>query len=635
MRYRLYRKKSANLYFFQFLEGDEAVLNSQGYQDKDARNNGLNSVFNNASNADRYSVIEEDGQYYFILKAGNNQEIGRSVAYASQAAAESSSQTFRQQAPGLRAEETNATTTTQTVVTQTVTDSPEAPYQDKGKSDDYHRLSFYQEHTGNGVNGFATFEAEGKSWFTYNVNGVVYLISEGYESVAARDNGIESVKTNLPKEDRYQLEQHPNGAYYFNLRAGNNREIATSRWFTNESDRTASIRMMISGQGASLQEGTQLQAANRIAGINIADAPAPIEKKEKKKRKKRTTEKKPKAEKVVVKEGTYHFNSITYQLFKSGNGRYYFTFRNAEGKALFLNSDVRGFETQEQAEAVIEQILNYAPYESNFEGKTTRNNKFYFYIKGEEGKNIGKSFFYGSTDDMQNAVGTLLGTETQLVALEAAGGGKATKNIDEYLDCAEYAGAAGFHSFRHDSNNEYYFGYNSNNGKTLLRSEGYTTSKARDNGIASVKKNSPIDARWKTDIEENGQYFFALRAGNNQEIARSCPYASQGEMMTAWGLVTGEESQLGFGSAIRNGVMMSALAIRQQDEAEAARLAAEAEAKRKAEEEARLAAEAEAKRKAEEEARLAAEAEAKRKAEEEARLAAEAEAKRKADEEAR
>ena len=68
---------------------------------------------------------------------------------------------------------------------------------------------------------------------------------------------------------------------------------------------------------------------------------------------------------------------------------------------------------------------------------------------------------------------------------------------------------------------------------------------------------------------------------------------------------------------------------------EAKRLAAEADAKRKADEEKRLAAEAEAKRKADEEKRLAAEAEAKRKADEEKRLAAEAEAKRKADEEKR
>ena len=59
---------------------------------------------------------------------------------------------------------------------------------------------------------------------------------------------------------------------------------------------------------------------------------------------------------------------------------------------------------------------------------------------------------------------------------------------------------------------------------------------------------------------------------------------------------------------------------------------AEAEAKRRAEEQARQAAEAEAKRRAEEQARQAAEAEAKRRAEEEARQAAEAEAKRRAEE---
>ena len=70
-------------------------------------------------------------------------------------------------------------------------------------------------------------------------------------------------------------------------------------------------------------------------------------------------------------------------------------------------------------------------------------------------------------------------------------------------------------------------------------------------------------------------------------------------------------------------------------EEEAARLAAEQEAKRKAEEAARLAAEQEAKRKAEEAAHLAAEQEAKRKAEEAAHLAAEQEPKRKAEEAAR
>ena len=68
--------------------------------------------------------------------------------------------------------------------------------------------------------------------------------------------------------------------------------------------------------------------------------------------------------------------------------------------------------------------------------------------------------------------------------------------------------------------------------------------------------------------------------------------------------------------------------------AEAARIAAEQEAKRKAEA-ARIAAEQEAKRRAEEEARIAAEQEPKRRAEEEVRIAAEQEAKRRSEEEER
>ena len=70
----------------------------------------------------------------------------------------------------------------------------------------------------------------------------------------------------------------------------------------------------------------------------------------------------------------------------------------------------------------------------------------------------------------------------------------------------------------------------------------------------------------------------------------------------------------------------------QVKDGEKARIASEAEKKRKADEKARLALEAEKKRKADEKARLALEAEKKRKADEKARLALEAEKKRKADE---
>ena len=111
------------------------------------------------------------------------------------------------------------------------------------------------------------------------------------------------------------------------------------------------------------------------------------------------------------------------------------------------------------------------------------------------------------------------------------------KKIDEYLSCQDYSGAAGFHSFTHE-NGEHYFAYNGENGETLLRSEGYTSEKSRDNGIASVSKNASNEARWKTAATEDGNHhYYVLRAGNNQEIARSCYYDTEEAMQAALAMV--------------------------------------------------------------------------------------------------
>ena len=629
MRVRVFRREGNNQYYFQFLRDDgQVILNSEGYTTEAARDNGVQSVIRNSGNADRYETRSNDGGgFYFMLKAGNNQEIGRSVTFRNENSRNAA--VILMQGEATSVEGGGGTATTVTTTTRTATaGSVIAPYKASGNEDNYKPLNFYETRITGVQNGFDSFSEGAEHYFTYNLGGNVYLISEGYTSTGARDNGIQSVTTNMNNEARYQRQQHPNGKFLFNLRAGNNKEIATSRWFDGQGDMDSVIARMIAGLGLGgrkVEEGTTLQAANRDANIAIAAAPPPRDASEsKKKRKKRDTPKKPKKEKVYVAKGNYLFNDLTYDIFRSGNNRYYFTFKTTEGKTLFLNSDVRGFETQEQAQTVVDQIMLYAPYEENFEGKQARNGKYYFYIKGEDGKNIGKSFFYGTAEDMQSAVGLLLGSEAQIAALK---GRAANLNEDEYLECSVYASTEdGFNKFTHESG-EHYFGYNSG-GKTYLRSEGYTTTAARDNGIASVQKNAPNEARWKTlqDPEDN-MWYYALRAGNNQEIARSCGYESEGAMNNAWGWIRGEESTLGTSAQFVGGMWYSgawlkrqaeekaaakraeeaaaaALAAKQAEEAAAAKRAAEAEAARKAEAEAaaKRAAEAEAARKAEAEA---------------------------------
>lgn len=140
----------------------------------------------------------------------------------------------------------------------------------------------------------------------------------------------------------------------------------------------------------------------------------------------------------------------------------------------------------------------------------------------------------GSTDDFT----------WNIAPVAAAVGAKALANTgsnneneeDDYLVCSEYrdrivdsklTDGSGFIAFQHQ-NGKYYFGVLNGAGDLQLRSEGYPTTGARDNGIESVKKNIGIDGRWSTE-EKRGFHFNILKAGNGQEIARSCPYKEAAE----------------------------------------------------------------------------------------------------------
>ncbi len=388
-------------YFFQMLDDDRnIVLESQAYTSKDARDNGIESVRENISNPGRYEVFTGDGDSYFILKAANGQEIGRSRTFSNDEEREETMEySLQSRSKRNKTDEPSPGPDPGQATAPAVTNGPEPepemaevtspPQEDGGEAygtdgntDDYKPLDFY-ENNGNNVSfGFDSFHADGEDYFSFSLDGLIYLISEGYKSDSARDHGIESVKKNMDNDLRYQRQEHPNGQYFFNLRAGNNQEIATSRWFESEGDMNAIIERMVSG-----------------------DIEAP-----KKKRKKRTSSK-PKTEKIYLADGNYHGTDINYQLFRSGNEKHYFTFKNSEGKTLLLNSDVRGFETQDQGQDKINQVLVAGTDRDNYESKTTKNDKFYFYLKGDGGINIAKSVFFSTENEMNAAIDALTSGE--------------------------------------------------------------------------------------------------------------------------------------------------------------------------------------------------------------------------------
>lgn len=73
--------------------------------------------------------------------------------------------------------------------------------------------------------------------FQFNLkagNGQVILTSEGYTTLAACKNGIESVKKNAVEDARFERKEAKNGAPFFNLKAGNGQIIGKSEMYSSQ-----------------------------------------------------------------------------------------------------------------------------------------------------------------------------------------------------------------------------------------------------------------------------------------------------------------------------------------------------------------------------------------------------------------
>ncbi|MCR6720768.1 MAG: YegP family protein [Chitinophagaceae bacterium] len=83
---------------------------------------------------------------------------------------------------------------------------------------------------------------DGQYYFNLKAdNGQTILSSEGYTTAAARDNGIESVRKNAPDDSKYDRLTSKNGKHYFNLKAGNGQVIGTSEMYESAAARDNGI----------------------------------------------------------------------------------------------------------------------------------------------------------------------------------------------------------------------------------------------------------------------------------------------------------------------------------------------------------------------------------------------------------
>jgi uncharacterized protein len=98
-------------------------------------------------------------------------------------------------------------------------------------------------------------------------------------------------------------------------------------------------------------------------------------------------------------------------------------------------------------------------------------------------------------------------------------------------------GRAGFELFKNDKDGLYYFHFNDAKGIAFLFSQGYQRETSRDKGVQSVIKNAADETHFeRQEVKTKGKnteggYFFVLRSGNRQEIARSVVFKSHVELV--------------------------------------------------------------------------------------------------------
>lgn len=76
------------------------------------------------------------------------------------------------------------------------------------------------------------------------------------------------------------------------------------------------------------------------------------------------------------------------------------------------------------------------------------------------------------------------------------------------------------------TNGQFYFNLKAGNGETVLTSETYTRKEAAQAGIASVRVNAPLDERYERKTATNGQFTFLLKAANGEPNGRGELYTT-------------------------------------------------------------------------------------------------------------
>lgn len=86
------------------------------------------------------------------------------------------------------------------------------------------------------------------------------------------------------------------------------------------------------------------------------------------------------------------------------------------------------------------------------------------------------------------------------------------------------------YELKKSSDGQFMFNLKAGNGEVILTSERYTAKASAQNGIESVRVNSPDDGRYERKTSKADEPYFVLKAANGEIIGTSEMYSSKQAM---------------------------------------------------------------------------------------------------------
>lgn len=399
--------------------------------------------------------------------------------------------------------------------------------------DDYLHCDHYQAINPD-ESGFHRFDHLGKYYFSFIDHGIVVLRSEGYSSESGRENGIASVQKHMDNEAMYSTKMLPDGRWVLSLKAGNHQEIARSCPEATEEEVQSYLPSQRAAFAAEFLRLASIEAGS-VPQEGVAFASDDDNAKESDDYMIcREYEEKYSAEQV--EEG----NFIRFK--HENTGSFYFAWVSDNGEIIMRSE---AYPTAGARDNGLESVRKNRALEERYKIEEQRG-LWYLILKAGNHQEIGRSCPFKSEEEAKAWLPSERAkAEALRLATLAAASTATSSEEDDYMICREYEEKFdatqledGFIKFHHENTGKYYFAWYTESGDVILRSEGYPNTAARDNGLESVKKNREIKERFKVE-EKRGLYYLVLKAGNHQEIGRSCPKKSEDEV---WALIAKPEA---------------------------------------------------------------------------------------------